>query len=325
MRREEHLKQKQAEYEKLYKSLTQRIQFLRDRLENNQLSPADEFKVKRQIGRDEQNREKVNLFLEKIESVLASEKLYHSLLRLGYHDQEKIFIKFIREYPVSAFLIHGEPEHGQSWLVNRLRFNQIGKVTPKKVTINLGRLSSSSDISALWRQLGKATGLGRHSTPSEVAKQISKWWTTNHVVLIFKNISFLPESYFNRLLNEFWLPLAQSIQRIGGFPKKYYLFMFFVDYEGYAGNWNVKFAEKHHPAWDSSIPVKLPIIERFSDLILIDWLEHEYVTLPADLTQNQEHSVHKILQKSKNGIPEWVMEEICDMCRCDWLEKWSEL
>jgi nucleoside phosphorylase len=46
--------------------------------------------------------------------------LYKALLRLGYFKQTKLYRKFVDKHPIVAFLIYGQLNYGQRWLLNRL-------------------------------------------------------------------------------------------------------------------------------------------------------------------------------------------------------------
>ena len=49
-----------------------------------------------------------------------SETLYNALLRLNFTNQVSLFRYFVETHTVGSCLIHGEPEYGQRWLLNRL-------------------------------------------------------------------------------------------------------------------------------------------------------------------------------------------------------------
>ena len=58
--------------------------------------------------------------LDTIWKVLSPELIYATLLRLGYRRQTNLFLSVVNQQSIAAFLIHGPPEHGQRWLLNRI-------------------------------------------------------------------------------------------------------------------------------------------------------------------------------------------------------------
>ena len=63
----------------------------------------------------------------------TSLKLYSALLKLGYRQQARLFRRAIESESVAAFLIHGLPEYGQRWLLNRLVVQHLPHTTWKVI------------------------------------------------------------------------------------------------------------------------------------------------------------------------------------------------
>ena len=51
----------------------------------------------------------------------SHDKVHQALLRLNYTHQVRLFRAFFEHHPIGAYLIHGEEESGQKWLLNRLK------------------------------------------------------------------------------------------------------------------------------------------------------------------------------------------------------------
>jgi hypothetical protein len=52
-------------------------------------------------------------------------------------------------------------------------------------------------------------GVGRQAAIPEIIDRVYQWWQTQHVLLIFYEVDFLPESCLVELLQEFWEPLVE--------------------------------------------------------------------------------------------------------------------
>lgn len=266
--------------------------------------------------------------LNRIWQMVDSELLYRVLMRLGYRQQVRQFTRLIRQHAIAALLIHGEPLYGQQWLLNRLVNHHLpNSLTGKVIKVNLKRRGRRSDVSALWRELARYVGLKGQPDPSEIVERIYRWWETQNVLLVFHDVDFLPPSSFEALLQDFWLPLAGQARKASALDSDYRLLMFLIDYKGQVGNWDTPFVEKIDSSWSPQLPVRSPRLEEFSDDELQDWITDEFAELPLEF-KNEERIVEQILENSDDGIPELVLQEICDRCGCDWyeeLERWLKL
>ncbi len=323
-----------SELENEYDFLTEKIQFFRQIERTENLNPNDRFLLKKQIEEAEAEREQIGqqLKLKELEntSIASSEELYRTLLRLGYHQQVRLFLKLIEADSVAAFLIHGYPDYGQRWLLNRLVVQYVPKfLNGKVIKVNVGRKVCRNDVSALWRELARRVGLrGKQSSPSEIAERVYQWLETQNVLFVFHEVETMPENCLSELIYNFWLPLIEKVQEQQSQPSKFKLLMFLIDYEGCVGGWQVPFIEKLNSNWEPQTPIKSPMITEFSEDDLINWIETEYDKLPAVLTARVYNTVQTILANSDNGIPELALEAICDRCGCDWYEeseKWLKL
>lgn len=120
-------------------------------------------------------------------------------------------------------------------------------------------------------------------------------------------------------LREFWEPLvARANETI---PKRdTHLLMFLVDNCGSVDRSNVRLAEEfERPEY----PLRLPPARSFPPDALEEWVEmaiaFREVQFPHGLTSQI------LLEKSNNGVPQYVYEEICKHCGLSWegvLAKW---
>ncbi|MBE7383828.1 MAG: trypsin-like peptidase domain-containing protein [Leptolyngbya sp. SIO1E4] len=266
--------------------------------------------------------------LDKIWRIIESEKLYKALLKLGYRKQVKLFRKLIKEYSVAAILIYGSPDYGQRWLLNRLVNHHLPKsiTSNKYIRLDLAAKARHSGTKALWGSLASWVSLSRKTPPKEIIKYIYKLWETQNVILVFDNAQALTKELFDELMQDFWLALVAQTHELS-IKGDYKLLLFLVDHDGCVGEWSPTFVEKIDTTWEPKLPVRSPKLSEFSGDDLFDWLEIESDELPPEF-ENEEAIVEEILAESEDGIPELVLQEICERCGCDWyeeLQKWLKL
>ena len=264
---------------------------------------------------------------------ICGDDVYPNLLKLGYRQQARLFRRLIEVESVGAFLIHGYPDYGQRWLLNRLIVQYVNyALAGKKIVVNVSRKVRRNDVSAFWREIAGHVGLrGKLCSVSEIAERVYQQWRTQNVLLVFHEIERMPENAFSELIDKFWLPLIDNIQKQYSQESQkndFKLLMFLLDYEGRVTDYEISFAERINAQWTSRLPVKSPILSEFSQDDLTDWLEDEYENLPTILTQRVDDTVQEILTNSEDGIPELVFGLICEQCGCNWYEerkKWLKL
>jgi len=317
----QHLQQQRNELQKQYELLSAQIQLLGEShaIEPN---PVEEFKLKKQLEHAETKRhevvEQIQVLEDQIEVLDNGSRLYKALLKLNYHNQVNLFLQLIERSQVGAFVIHGESEHGQSWLLNRLVRLVPRNMTGKVVSVNLQCLTHRWDIDALRYQLRRCASLTASHSLQEIAEQVHGWWQTQTVILIFHNLDVMDAKYIQKFFQDFWLPLVEKARSVPC-PSPYYrLLMFLVDHGGSVDTWPISFAERLDSSWQPDIPIRPPRISRFPRDVLVKWIEHELETLPAKMRSIE---VEDILKNSEDGIPQFVLEYICDLCDCDWFER----
>ena len=262
--------------------------------------------------------------LNKIWILPDSEQLYQSLLELGYRDQIQLFRQITRKAkPLISLAIHGEEFYGQCWLLNRLVAKHIReRTTAKVVRIKLGIKVRHNDIQALWRELGEWFGSEeRQPTPSQIIEKIYQSWQTQHVLLLLHEVDRMPPNIFDRLIQEFWIPLTQRFQEAISQGHKSKLLLFLVDYRGAIEQWKFPFVEQVDDDWEPHTPIRTPKLIEFSYEDLSEWMEDHRDRLPSEFVNDIDSMVASILEESDNGIPEIAFDEICDRCGCDWEEE----
>lgn len=251
-----------------------------------------------------------------VEKSSDTNRLYNALLKLDYKEQVRIFRTFVEQkHQVGAFLIHGEPEYGQNWLLHRLLKQFPHSPADKVFIFNFQRMGRGRSLEALWRELGNWSGLKNVHSPQKIVEQISGLCQTQTIILVLRNLSVVDEQYIEKLLQDFWLPLAEMVRNFPHQSSKYYLLMFLVDNDGCIDKWNVPCSMQLDLSWKPHVPIKLEKLVRFPNDVLISWIEHEIDVLPMYL------NAQNILENSEGGIPELVLEHICALCGCDWYER----
>ncbi len=320
------LQDQYIERQEKYNDLTEELQYLSQAKIRDNLSPKDQFKLKKQIKQLEEEREKVLRQLQELDQTTKSEQLYRTMLRLGYKKQIEAFLELVKAQSVQAFLIHGSPKYGQHWLLNRLVTQYIpDSFIGPKPQIHLNRIGRQSNVDALWRELGSRLEKGGwRLSREEMIERVYQWQTTHNVLLIFHHVDWISPECLHHLISEFWEPLVNQAKQTGALQSKYKLLMFLVDYEGTVGSLDKLFTETIDPTQPDN-PVKLPKINRFSEEELTDWMVKGFGELPVELTHNYEDTVQIILEESGQGIPEYVLEGIFERCGFDYHEEIKNL
>ena len=262
---------------------------------------------------------------------IGGERLYRALLGLGYHKQAKFFMQLKRAHDVAALLIYGLPEHGQRWLLNRLVVQFLPELMNGKVaTVDLRDVSQRHSVDALWRQFGRQFGLGGRAERQAIIEQTHHCLESQDILLVFHGVDSTTESAMQELIAEFWLPLIGKLSGVEQFPESHKLLMFLLDYKGVTEDWTLPFVEKidlkRQPRLEN--PARSPRLEQFSPDELEDWLVGAYGDLPDEVGDRISDKIEEIIARSDEGIPELVLDELCDYCGINWYEmrsRWLRL
>jgi hypothetical protein len=250
-----------------------------------------------------------------LEKVLDTDLLYHALLSLNYQEQVRIFRQFfLQKYRIGTFLIHGELEYGQQWLLNRLVKQVPGNSVAKVFKADFQRRIRGRSLDALWRELAAWLGLKNTHSPQDILKQVHRLWQIQTVILILHHVDMIDEEYMNKFIEDFWLPLSKIACSTPSQSGNNYLLMFLVDSDACVDKWSIAFAKQLDSDWEPYIPIKLKKLTQFTEDVLTRWIEHEVDALPPTLI------VRDIL-KETDGIPQIVFERICELCGRDWYER----
>ena len=253
-----------------------------------------------------------------------SHLLFDLLLQMDFKQQVRLVQAVIKLHRTASFLVHGEPYCGQQLLVTRLfRVKpQWKNISPIRIDVSHNGVGRS--IPHLWRQLTSWLGLPKDAEPNQIIDRVCDRLLTQDVIFIFYTVDYMLPEVLPAWLQEFWEPLVERVeQNFRPPPEGRHLLMFLVDNSGRVCQSNIVLAQQFDQPEYPRIPLHLPPVSPFPPDVLDDWISdamvHRGMQMPAGLT------AQVLLEKSKDGIPEFVYEEICCHCGHDWeggLAKW---
>lgn len=242
-------------------------------------------------------------------------QLYSALLRLDYQSQEELFRDFFQEHPLGCFLLEGKSACGQEFLLERLLNLTICRTTTPPINIDLAR-KCQTNFDDLLRLIGRKVGVRNDYSFLTVAQGIYEQWQSSNVIIVLNCIHSIPEDYWHQIIS-FWNYLGKFGN--GNYPNNdYSLLMFLVDYGGSLNTPNITFTNRLSPVWQPHIPVSLPIITKFSEETLITWARELSNIFPRSVIKQIKGETQSLLKNSDDGLPELVMQEICDLLNCNW-------
>jgi hypothetical protein len=241
----------------------------------------------------------------------ALDALYHELTRLNYRAQRRLFKQFLEaDSRVAAFLLSGEPECGQRWLLNRFLRPMVAGVAGKApYRFSFERKGGGRGLEDLWSNLGEWCGFTDTCTPDVLAKAIYALWQTQTIILLLRGLHEIEQRYIEALIDAFWRPLA-AMARHRPAPEQHYCVLFLVDDCG--SDWSFPFARQVDAAWEPGIPLEMERLTRFPREELRRWMEAGVDVLPSSLTLDE------LLTGCEDGLPELVLRRVCSLCGDDW-------
>ncbi|WP_242046214.1 MULTISPECIES: XRE family transcriptional regulator [Calothrix] len=237
--------------------------------------------------------------------------VFDLLLQVDFKQQTNIVREVMRSYFTAGFLVHNEPECGLEFLLAKLFRMKPSLKNNQPIVFDVGYRK----IDRLWMQLGRYFRVDPIST-SEILEKICERWQTQDVVFIFNKVDCLQPEIFSAWLEEFWEPLV-NIGKENPPQKSTHLFMFLVDHGGKVHQSNINVSTTTSPPLDPRIPLYLPTVDSFTLEIIEEWIT-EVVMQRSDIEIEFDQFTSEILfQKSCQGIPQFVFEEICSFFSID--------
>lgn len=237
--------------------------------------------------------------------------IFDLLLQVDFKQQTNIVREVMKSYFTAGFLVHNEPECGLEFLLAKLFRMKPSLKNNKPIVFDVGY----RNIERLWTQLGRYFHVPANST-SEILDKICDRWQTQDVVFIFNKVDCLQPEILSAWLDEFWEPLV-NIGKQNPPLKSTHLFMFLVDHGGKVHQSNINVSTTTSPSPDPRIPLYLPPVNSFPQEIIEEWIT-EVVMQRSDIEIEFDKFTSEILfQKSCQGIPQFVFEEICSFFSID--------
>jgi hypothetical protein len=318
----------------------------------------EKFRLDRQIDEEEARLAKLDAALSEIESEIEfafsqveaggkisqssgqgsepptngslQDKLYKFLFSLDFEEQERLFQDVLRRCKGTAFLIHGEKNYGQLWLLKQLLESIDQSEGGRIYHCHLRSGVVSPDVKTIWYRFGKWLGGETKSTTEttairrEIASEVVARLKNQDLILVFHDVEHTYDGYLSELISQFWQPLVSAVystQDAGGYFR---LLMFLVDCEGKVATWKTPaFASQVDADWKPTTPIKLPSIAPFTEEMLHAWIEkHLARVLRRDVELPPfRGAANQLLQSSANGVPGYVLKAIYELCGYDWWEE----
>ncbi|HZU00767.1 MAG TPA: hypothetical protein VFA10_13960, partial [Ktedonobacteraceae bacterium] len=208
----QHIMQKYKECRKEYDVLSEIIERLRPEyvIETDITS---KIKLEKRLKAFEDKRERIEQEMEALEDQMQTpddqDLLKKALLKLDFEHQERTFRQLMSLSQIGAFVIHGEREHGQRWLLWRLIHRIPYYQTARKIECKLPR-GCKRNIDTFRDHLISATRFTELHSFREIAGQLHQLWQTQPVILIIHDLNVLDKQSICKFWQEFWRPLVEK-------------------------------------------------------------------------------------------------------------------
>jgi inactive STAND/Effector-associated domain 2 len=262
--------------------------------------------------------------------LIDESELYRELQKLNYTAQEISFRGYVAKHSkFGAFLIYGNEDHGQKFLLNRLvQRNRNEILNGKRIPISFDTVIHTNDIITLWKRLNKeltknseAAFVGTDEEKSTLRKSLLELLTMQHVMIIFHHVQKLTKDVIDAWIREFINPLFKEFQDcLNSKLLEFDMFIFMLDYTGETASFELPFIQNDVP--DQPMLMRIPEISKLKVEDLSNWIL-ACEKLPKSLASDPENSAKMILNNSA-GIPLTALKVICELCDHDWQERESQ-
>src|SRR5205807_6002675 len=121
-----------------------------------------------------------------------------------YHRQADLFKTLIDKSSVGAFIIYGEEDYGQGWLLNRLIYRVPRTTTGLIFPINLKPRGGRWGLDALHSEFKRRyPSLANTLSLQDIVDRVHEWWHTQTVILIFHNVDALDTEQMKEFFHGF--------------------------------------------------------------------------------------------------------------------------
>lgn len=248
--------------------------------------------------------------------------LFELILQIDFKEQSRQFKEVIELHRAAGFLVHGDRGFGQQFLVNRLLRLKRGWQNQSPIKIDVSYRGVAKNIPTLWRELTDWVGLPKYAQPREILDKVCDRFQTQDVIFIFYTVDYMLPGMLSQWLQEFWEPLVAMAKQ--NMPKQEtHLLMFLVDNCGSVCQSTVRLADGLEHSDYPCIPLRLPPASLFPPDALDEWIDIAIAFREVQFSNGLTSQV--LLERSNNGVPQYVYEEICKCWGISWegvLAKW---
>ncbi len=250
--------------------------------------------------------------------------LYQALTTLNFSKQVPMLRSYLRKKPVSAFLIHGQPQSGHTWLgYNLLTSMREVKALDMSPGIQFGVQVNSvlEYVKELkkWLRAGLSVTTLAAEIPLLAEKLVQKMQTKAVVLRVSEAAYFLQEKTLDEFVQQFWMPLVKAVsEKLAQLndPGMQRLVLLMFEEKQAVQLQHALLAEKYTDDLQPGIPLILPALEGVGAPELLTWLTQDFARPDSVLIDkfeemDTEEDCRAFLdgQESLPSIP--VLEKIC--------------
>lgn len=261
----------------------------------------------------------------------TKQEFIEALHEFNYRDEVGIFAEFLgADAPVGAFVICGEEEAGQKWLLNRLWRDEI-RASTSGVKHKL-KVKKKWTINTIWEKVGEVLGVA--PAPDLIAQKMYNYWqNAEPVALILDRVEQLERLVIEELIEELWRPLAKCTSNCSAEAP---LLLFLVDTSG-EQEFDYICSMSRYNSDSPDVPVSIKLKEKFKDTDINGWTnKHKEIIKPLFkqycLSQNSDFK-EQLIDDFKDQIKKYnsqedttseeVLGKICELCNHDWEENFT--
>ncbi|NET59719.1 MAG: hypothetical protein F6K47_27285 [Symploca sp. SIO2E6] len=247
--------------------------------------------------------------VEKLETIKGA------LLKLNYSVQEPLFQDAVTQLkPAGAFLIHGKPDYGQRWLVNRLTYQVPYHTNAWRQSIYLK--PHRKNIQYLWEDLARK--VNSDPSPQAIAEGLYQYWQTQTVILALHDVDLIAGGGLQQFLEQLWQPLVKLVKAAPTPEYSYRLLLFLVDNKNSKCKWNQKIplATQLNPSQAQILD--LQELEPFNQEMIKTWagVQSSIFSTLWTGSESLEQVMGEIVLRDNQPIS--VLRDICQCFELDW-------
>ncbi|MEL7532079.1 MAG: CHAT domain-containing protein [Bacteroidota bacterium] len=250
--------------------------------------------------------------------------LYQRLEKLNYSKHVPLLRRYLLRHDIGAFLIHGPPRFGQTWLANNrlTAFREMsGLDLPRAIQLGSRVATQSELIEEIKKVLRFGRGFDSLDAEIEVISQKLLDRLKNGPILIrvHEVQDFLRNGFFTQFMEEFWQPLALRLESLKSETAEqsfHKLVLLLIEEEESMAEDDPQLIKQIPDTADFSKILLLPDIPAVNLDEFNRWLEWDY-NADASLFMNQFAVLGEAEKEAWLGAegqmpPEAFMEKICD-------------